>query len=152
MLPWQTPAILLAFLTWLQSPPATFAEAARRETLRRQVVPKAVRTLSNADVDRVPRDMLPRAPPSEAASAHAASAAAAAAKQPVTTPEAHDENWWRARAAHARDALDRDDDNGARMTSEGGATSADYEQGREDERRFERSRITDDVRDSERQR
>jgi hypothetical protein len=26
----------------------------------------------------------------------------------VKTPEAHDENWWRARAAQARDALDRD--------------------------------------------
>ena len=32
----------------------------------------------------------------------------------------------------------------------GGATSAEYEQGRQDERRFERERITDDVRDSER--
>jgi hypothetical protein len=105
MLPWQTPAILLAFLTWLQSPPATFAEAARREALRRQVVPKAVRSLSNADVERVPRDM-PRSPPSEAAPAPTASAAPA--EQPVTTPEAHDENWWRARAVHARDALDRD--------------------------------------------
>jgi len=50
----------------------------------------------------------------------------------------------------ARDALHRDDDNGARMESEGGATSSDYEQGREDERRFERNRITDDVRESDR--
>ena len=32
----------------------------------------------------------------------------------------------------------------------GGATGAEYEQGREDERRFERERITDDVRESER--
>ena len=39
---------------------------------------------------------------------------------------------------------------GTRMESEGGATSSDYEQGREDERRFERNRITDDVRESER--
>jgi type II secretory pathway pseudopilin PulG len=50
----------------------------------------------------------------------------------------------------ARDALHRDDDNGARMESEGGATSPEYEEGRQDERRFERSRITDDVRESER--
>jgi hypothetical protein len=50
----------------------------------------------------------------------------------------------------ARDALHRDEDNGARMESEGGATSAGYEQGREDERRFERNRITDDVRESDR--
>ena len=52
----------------------------------------------------------------------------------------------------ARDAVHRDDDNGTRMESEGGATSSGYEQGREDERRFERNRITDDVRESERQR
>jgi len=50
----------------------------------------------------------------------------------------------------ARDALHRDEDNGTRMESEGGATSSDYEQGREDERRFERNRITDDVRESDR--
>jgi type II secretory pathway pseudopilin PulG len=49
----------------------------------------------------------------------------------------------------AREATHRDE-NGARMESEGGATSPEYEQGREDERRFERSRITDDVRESER--
>ena len=48
-----------------------------------------------------------------------------------------------------RDEVHRDD-NGARMESEGGATRPDHEQGRQDERRFERSRITDDVRQSER--
>ena len=49
----------------------------------------------------------------------------------------------------ARDMTQRDE-NGARMESEGGPESPEYEQGREDERRFERSRITDDVRESER--
>ena len=51
----------------------------------------------------------------------------------------------------ARDALHRDDDpERTPMASDDGATSPDYQQGREDERRFERSRITDDVRDSDR--
>ena len=50
----------------------------------------------------------------------------------------------------ARDAVHRDDDS-TRTAPEGDATSSDYEQGREDERRFERNRITDDVRESERQ-
>ena len=36
------------------------------------------------------------------------------------------------------------------MESERRRDLAEYEQGREDERRFERDRITDDVRDSER--
>ena len=49
----------------------------------------------------------------------------------------------------ARDMTHRDD-NGDRMVSEGGAVSPEYQQGREDERRFERSRITDDVRESDR--
>ena len=53
----------------------------------------------------------------------------------------------RARAAAGRDD-DRDGVDDRQET--GGATSAEYEQGREDERRFERERITDDVRDSER--
>jgi hypothetical protein len=44
---------------------------------------------------------------------------------------------------------DRARDAETRMESEG-ATSPDYQQGREDERRFERSRITDDVRESDR--
>jgi type II secretory pathway pseudopilin PulG len=47
----------------------------------------------------------------------------------------------------ARDMMHRDD---ADRTAASGSTTAGYEQGREDERRFERSRITEDVRDSER--
>ena len=52
----------------------------------------------------------------------------------------------------ARAATGRDDDrDGVDDTREGGgATSAEYQQGREDERRFDRNRITDDVRESDR--
>ena len=46
----------------------------------------------------------------------------------------------------ARDMVDRDGDH----TGTTGSTSPEYEQGRQDERRFERSRITDDVRQSDR--
>ncbi len=56
---------------------------------------------------------------------------------------------------HERDrfegVVDRDRD-GVDDRKEGGSTSAEYEQGREDEARFERDRITDDVRESERPR
>ena len=54
----------------------------------------------------------------------------------------------RARAAAGRDD-DRDGVDDRRETTPG-ATNAEYEQGRQDERRFERERITEDVRDSER--
>jgi hypothetical protein len=61
----------------------------------------------------------------------------------------------RARAATDRDTdTDRDASPGVRSgTTDGSATgqeSSDYERGREDERRFERSRLTDDVRESDR--
>ena len=46
----------------------------------------------------------------------------------------------------AREMMDRDGDHAGTT----GSTSPEYEQGREDERRFERSRITDDVRQSDR--
>ena len=49
----------------------------------------------------------------------------------------------------ARDMTHRDETDRTTATGEG-ATSPEYETGREDERRFERSRITEDVRGSDR--
>ena len=49
----------------------------------------------------------------------------------------------------ARDMTHRDETDRTAATGEG-AASPEYEQGREDERRFDRARITDDVRESER--
>ena len=51
----------------------------------------------------------------------------------------------------ARDMTHRDETDRTAATGEG-AASPEYEQGREDERRFERSRITEDVRESDRAR
>ncbi len=61
----------------------------------------------------------------------------------------------KARSAMGRDETMPDDRmRAADMEAEGatgtGATSPDYQRGREDERRFERERITDDVRESDR--
>lgn len=100
---WQTPVILLAFLMWLQSPPANLADAARREALRRQLLPQATRSLSNADVERVPSRPLPT-PPSEAEISPAAPAAA----EPAAASDTHDEAWWRTRVTQARVTLERD--------------------------------------------
>ena len=52
----------------------------------------------------------------------------------------------------ARDMTHRDAGATDERTATTGATPGDYEQGREDERRFERSRNTDDDRDTERPR
>src|SRR5215216_4781943 len=47
---------------------------------------------------------------------------------------------------------DRDEGTAPTMREGDGSVSSDYERGREDERRFERGRLTDDVRKSERER
>ena len=51
-----------------------------------------------------------------------------------------------------RSETDRDEGTAPTMREGDGSVSSDYERGREDERRFERSRLTDDVRESERER
>ncbi len=112
---WQLPAILFAFLAWMQSQPVSLADAASREALRRQLTPKSVRSLTNDDVNGLPRRPLPSAPVTEdtdaapkpaAASGAAASAAASAAAR--LGSEVRDEAWWRGHLTDARAALDRD--------------------------------------------
>jgi hypothetical protein len=108
---WQTPAIVVVFLTWLLSPPGGFADAARREALRRELLPKASRSLTNEDVAGMPRRALPTAPVTSADPAAGAVTPAApdAAKDATKKDvEAHDEGWWHARMTAARDALERD--------------------------------------------
>ena len=56
----------------------------------------------------------------------------------------------KARSATGRDDTTSDDRMRSSEMEAEGATSPDYQRGRQDERRFERERITDDVRESER--
>lgn len=102
---WEIPAFVLSLMVWLQSPPATLAEAAQREAVRRQMMPKATRSLTNDDVERLPRRPLPTAPEAPEAAGSPTPAAVEAAKKPE---EAHDEPWWRERLTSARAALERD--------------------------------------------
>ena len=104
---WQTPAIVVALLIWLNTPPASLADAARREALRRQLMPKATRVLTNEDVDRVPARPLPTAPP--AADVSSAVPTPAAPDAPRAPEAARDEAWWRDRMVAARETLARDE-------------------------------------------
>jgi len=114
---WQVPAIVIAVLTWLFAPPADLADAARREALRRQFTPRSVRSLSDADADRLPPRPTPE--PSALAGADAASSARPSAavegknevpaKDSAPAGSAHDESWWHERMATARAALARDE-------------------------------------------
>ena len=104
---WQTPAIVVAFLTWLLMPPNGFADAARREALRRELLPKAARTLTNEDVAGMPRRPLPTLPVSSA-DTPAANPTPAAPDATKRDAEVHDEGWWHARITAAGQALERD--------------------------------------------
>jgi hypothetical protein len=113
---WQLPAILFAFIAWMQSEPVSLADAANREALRRQLTPKSVRSLTNDDVNGLPRRPLPTAPVTEdsdpaakpAAAAAGAASAAAGAAAAAAGGEVRDEAWWRSHLSDARAALDRD--------------------------------------------
>jgi hypothetical protein len=97
---WQAPAVFVVF-TWLSMPPGTLGNAGRQEALRRSLIPKSIASLS-----------LYEAP---ARTTPAGSGAPSPAPAPVVTPSpavpeepVRDEKWWRARAAAARAALERD--------------------------------------------
>jgi len=103
---WQTPAIVLAVLIWLQSPPTSLADAANREALRRQMMPKAARSLTNEDVEGVaPRSLPVAVPAAPEAQAEDKTTSPEPAAKPVET---HDEAWWRMRVADLRKAVDHD--------------------------------------------
>jgi hypothetical protein len=126
--------VVVVFITWLASPPTDLADAARRETLRRQLTRPAATTLSNMGEKLEP--IAPAgssAPAAQAAPASialddegvplppgaqkpAAAAAPAAAKPGAEAqgdagkkPAANDEKAWRDRMTQARQTLERDE-------------------------------------------
>ena len=122
----QVPAVVALFLTWFTAPPASFAEASRREALRRVLIAPSAKSLNDNN--------LPDMPPSESAMAAAASAAKAQAvaaeledpKKPAAAaapasgaaapsagastnaPVKQDEAAWRGRITTAREQLSQD--------------------------------------------
>lgn len=102
---WDVPAIIVSLLVWLQSPPVSLADAANREAVRRQLTPKSTRSLTNEDVERLPRRPLPTPPE---LSEPAVTPAAPVAPKAPEPEEVRDETWWRERMTAARQALERD--------------------------------------------
>jgi hypothetical protein len=47
---WQAPVVVVALITWLNATPTSFADAAQREALRRQLTPKPTRQLTNLNL------------------------------------------------------------------------------------------------------
>jgi hypothetical protein len=115
---WQTPAVVLAVVAWLQAPPATLADAARREALRRQLVPESSITLTNLGLPAGPPPAAvtqPEPPPGDPQAAAPPAGAPPVAAPPATAAEPppapptppREEKWWRARMDAARSTLER---------------------------------------------
>jgi hypothetical protein len=47
---WQAPVVFVALITWLNATPTSFADAAQREAVRRQLMPKTTRQLTNLNL------------------------------------------------------------------------------------------------------
>ena len=60
---WQSPAIIVAFLTWLSAPSASLGEASQREALRRQLVRPAAASLTNYGQPLEMMEIGPETPP-----------------------------------------------------------------------------------------
>jgi hypothetical protein len=104
---WQAPAIVAAFM-WLNGPADTLDRAARREALRRSVMPQSVVSLSIYDwppsTTVSPASTAPAVPPQDIG---AAPRVDATDKGPPSAGQ-HDEAWWRSRMTAARTAVERD--------------------------------------------
>jgi len=110
---WQSTFVVLGVLIWWVSPASGLADLARREALRRELMPKAARTLTNEDASRMPPRAVVTVPEPKAAAEPdipAATTAKGAAADPADAPPAakHDEAWWRARLTTAQSTLERD--------------------------------------------
>ena len=103
---WELPAAVAIFLTWFNTPPASMADVAQREAIRREAAPKSAHALTNPDVPAY-RLAEPEAPPAAAGGTDTASKPDAA--KPADKPtDTHDEKWWRTRITTAREAVDHD--------------------------------------------
>jgi hypothetical protein len=111
---WQSPIVVLAVLTWLGSPPKSIGEAAAREAVRRQLVPKSSALLTNAGQPvEIPLVAPPPAEPPAGTDPAVVQPPAgivppAAAEPP--TGVVKDETWWRTRVSAANQTLKRDID------------------------------------------
>ena len=127
---WQTPAIVVAFLTWLSAPATSLGEASQREALRRQLMRPAAASLTNLGMPAGAMEPIPEASVVLAQEAAAAAAqpgaAGAAGDQPgkaaadgaagVTNDDKkteekpkNDEKTWRDRMTNARQSLERNE-------------------------------------------
>ena len=105
-------ALMQAFLSVWNTPPASLGELAFRETLRRSATPAPTRVLTGADLGPVPERPVAVVPPAVVPPVIAVDETVGGVKpaEGVKAPEKveKDEAWWRARMVKARADLERD--------------------------------------------
>ena len=105
MNPWELPVVVLTLVTWLNAPSPSLGDLARKEALRRQMVPKATHTLVTSDLP--PGEIGPISIPVSTSSPD--TPPAGAGQPPAAGADADkskDEKFWRDRMSQARQALD----------------------------------------------
>lgn len=148
---WQAPVVVVALITWLNATPTSFADAAQREALRRQLMPKPTRQLSNYNLPAtaiITESSLAAAAAAAADSsaggdADAQAAKAGAAAAPAPTSDSHDEKWWRDRVAQIRKTMDDHQSLAGALQSQINGLTADFTS-RDDP--AQRAKIADDRR------
>jgi len=108
---WQAVIVVIGVLAWWLSPATSLGDLSRREAVRRQLAPGAVRVLTNQDAPE-PLPGSRSSPVSDVPAGDTGDAAkpAATAERPEEKPaaQAHDEAWWRARVTAAKEAAEHD--------------------------------------------
>lgn len=101
---WQVPSAIVVVMTWLTIPPTSLGDVARREALRRELLPKATLTLTNLGrpVDQEPPSSVTLPPPPDAEPPATTDPAKADPEKPDASKG---EQWWRERIAKAREAI-----------------------------------------------
>jgi hypothetical protein len=140
---WQAPVVVVALITWLNATPTSFADAAQREALRRQLTPKPTRQLTNLNLPPSALIPIPDATPTPApADASSASAQDAKPATPANDPK-HDEQYWRSRVTAARKAFEDDQNLAIALQNRISSLTTDFVN-RDDP--AQRARISDDRR------
>lgn len=123
---WGLPAAVLVFLTWFNAPPQTLGEAARREALRRQLLPPAAHVLTTESLPPARPGDFGEPPPPAAQAGAPADATAKASAEPAKPSDTHDEKWWHDRITTARDTVTHDQMAVEALQSEINALTRDF--------------------------
>ena len=106
---WQASTAVFWLVTWLSSPPASLADAAAKEAIRRQTSPKATATLTNMGrpVEPPPPPAVSLPAPPEPPPSNQVMPPPPPNTPPAAQEPAKDEAWWRARITNAKQMLSK---------------------------------------------